>query len=210
MGLSYSGITTGLDEPTVVVGFVCISSKNVNNNVAINTIIGEECFEACTAPAEGLIDVYCDEATHKCYVRLVSPFDYFGSPKAATVDSKNSTASMGIINNFASQAVKEPGIVDELNQSPLTPGAIPTNCSPTADDYFVKGLLFMFSVCHVVVLVHPTGSFNTHYIRLFRILEDTLPILRNYVKTAPVSIDQLVYIYIDRLLKNSCVYVLTI
>ncbi|XP_077998852.1 nonsense-mediated mRNA decay factor SMG8-like [Glandiceps talaboti] len=32
-------------------------------------------------------------------------------------------------------------------------------------------LLYLFSVCHILVVVHPTSSFDLHYVRLFKALE---------------------------------------
>ncbi|XP_062869944.1 nonsense-mediated mRNA decay factor SMG8 [Trichomycterus rosablanca] len=52
-------------------------------------------------------------------------------------------------------------------------------------------LLFLFSVCHVLLLVHPTCSFDVTYDRLFRALDalrqKALPLLRGAIKDSPVS-----------------------
>ncbi|KAK1800353.1 hypothetical protein P4O66_005593, partial [Electrophorus voltai] len=52
-------------------------------------------------------------------------------------------------------------------------------------------LLFLFSMCHVLLLVHPTCSFDVTYDRLFRALDalrqKALPLLRGAIKDSPVS-----------------------
>uniref|UniRef100_A0AAY4A4K1 Nonsense-mediated mRNA decay factor SMG8 n=1 Tax=Denticeps clupeoides TaxID=299321 RepID=A0AAY4A4K1_9TELE len=52
-------------------------------------------------------------------------------------------------------------------------------------------LLYLFSLCHVLLLVHPTCSFDVTYDRLFRALDalrqKALPLLRAAVKDSPVS-----------------------
>ncbi|KAG9263718.1 protein SMG8 [Astyanax mexicanus] len=52
-------------------------------------------------------------------------------------------------------------------------------------------LLFLFSLCHVLLLVHPTCSFDVTYDRLFRALDalrqKALPLLRGAIKDCPVS-----------------------
>lgn len=52
-------------------------------------------------------------------------------------------------------------------------------------------LLFLFSLCHVLLLVHPTCSFDVTYDRLFRALDalrqKALPLLRAAVKDCSVS-----------------------
>ncbi|XP_051902437.1 nonsense-mediated mRNA decay factor SMG8-like [Hippocampus zosterae] len=53
------------------------------------------------------------------------------------------------------------------------------------------GLLYLFSVCHVLLLVHPNHTFDVTYDRLFRALDalrqKALPLLRAAVKDCPVS-----------------------
>ncbi|XP_033906041.3 nonsense-mediated mRNA decay factor SMG8-like [Acipenser ruthenus] len=52
-------------------------------------------------------------------------------------------------------------------------------------------LLYLFSLCHVLLLVHPTCSFDVTYDRLFRALDalrqKALPLLRAAIKDCPVS-----------------------
>lgn len=52
-------------------------------------------------------------------------------------------------------------------------------------------LLFLFSVCHVLLLVHPTCTFDVTYDRLFRALDalrqKALPLLRGAITDCPVS-----------------------
>lgn len=52
-------------------------------------------------------------------------------------------------------------------------------------------LLYLFSLCHVLLLVHPTCSFDVTYDRLFRALDalrqKALPLLRATLKDSPVS-----------------------
>ncbi|KAM8834744.1 nonsense-mediated mRNA decay factor SMG8 [Synchiropus picturatus] len=52
-------------------------------------------------------------------------------------------------------------------------------------------LLYMFSVCHVLLLVHPTHTFDVSYDRLFRALDalrqKVLPLIRAAIKDCPVS-----------------------
>ncbi|XP_067289611.1 nonsense-mediated mRNA decay factor SMG8 [Pseudorasbora parva] len=52
-------------------------------------------------------------------------------------------------------------------------------------------LLFLFSLCHVLLLVHPTCAFDVTYDRMFRALDalrqKALPVLRTAIKDAPVS-----------------------
>ncbi|KAL2087773.1 hypothetical protein ACEWY4_016601 [Coilia grayii] len=52
-------------------------------------------------------------------------------------------------------------------------------------------LLYLFSLCHVLLLVHPTCSFDVTYDRLFRALDalrqKVLPLLRATLKDTPVS-----------------------
>lgn len=52
-------------------------------------------------------------------------------------------------------------------------------------------LLYLFSLCHILLLVHPTCSFDVTYDRLFRALDalrqKTLPLLRGAIKDCPVS-----------------------
>ncbi|KAA0704119.1 Protein SMG8 [Triplophysa tibetana] len=52
-------------------------------------------------------------------------------------------------------------------------------------------LLYLFSLCHVLLLVHPTCSFDVTYDRLFRALDalrqKALPLLRTAIKDSPVS-----------------------
>ncbi|XP_030648678.1 protein SMG8 [Chanos chanos] len=52
-------------------------------------------------------------------------------------------------------------------------------------------LLYLFSLCHVLLLVHPTCSFDVTYDRLFRALDalrqKVLPLLRVSIKDCPVS-----------------------
>ncbi|XP_064208457.1 nonsense-mediated mRNA decay factor SMG8 [Anguilla rostrata] len=52
-------------------------------------------------------------------------------------------------------------------------------------------LLYLFSLCHVLLLVHPTCSFDVTYDRLFRALDalrqKALPLLRAAIKDSPVS-----------------------
>lgn len=52
-------------------------------------------------------------------------------------------------------------------------------------------LLFLFSVCHVLLLVHPTHTFDVTYDRLFRALDalrqKVLPLLRAAIKDCAVS-----------------------
>ncbi|CAB4039607.1 partial [Paramuricea clavata] len=38
---------------------------------------------------------------------------------------------------------------------------------------YAKALLFMFSVCHIMVLMHPTQTFDVSYIRLFKLVAST-------------------------------------
>ncbi|XP_017343983.1 nonsense-mediated mRNA decay factor SMG8 [Ictalurus punctatus] len=57
-------------------------------------------------------------------------------------------------------------------------------------DHCLK-LLYLFSLCHILLLVHPTCSFDVTYDRLFRALDalrqKTLPFLRGAIKDCPVS-----------------------
>lgn len=52
-------------------------------------------------------------------------------------------------------------------------------------------LLYMFSVCHVLLLVHPNQTFDVSYDRLFRALDalrqKVLPLIRAAIKDCPVS-----------------------
>ncbi|XP_041864894.1 protein SMG8 [Melanotaenia boesemani] len=52
-------------------------------------------------------------------------------------------------------------------------------------------LLYMFSVCHVLLLVHPNQTFDVTYDRLFRALDaqrqKVLPLIRAAIKDCPVS-----------------------
>nr|XP_006640864.1 PREDICTED: protein SMG8 [Lepisosteus oculatus] len=52
-------------------------------------------------------------------------------------------------------------------------------------------LLYLFSLCHILLLVHPTCSFDVTYDRLFRALDalrqKALPLLRAAIKDCPVS-----------------------
>lgn len=52
-------------------------------------------------------------------------------------------------------------------------------------------LFYMFSVCHVLLLVHPSQSFDVTYDRLFRALDalrqKVLPLVRAAIKDCPVS-----------------------
>ncbi|KAK2828689.1 hypothetical protein Q5P01_019723 [Channa striata] len=52
-------------------------------------------------------------------------------------------------------------------------------------------LLYMFSVCHVLLLVHPNQTFDVTYDRLFRALDalrqKALPLIRTAIKECPVS-----------------------
>lgn len=52
-------------------------------------------------------------------------------------------------------------------------------------------LFFMFSVCHVLLLVHPSQTFDVTYDRLFRALDalrqKVLPLVRAAIKDCPVS-----------------------
>ncbi|XP_029374693.1 protein SMG8 [Echeneis naucrates] len=52
-------------------------------------------------------------------------------------------------------------------------------------------LLYMFSVCHVLLLVHPSQTFDVTYDRLFRALDalrqKVLPLIRAAIKDCPVS-----------------------
>ncbi|KAF3706577.1 Protein SMG8 Protein smg-8 -like protein [Channa argus] len=52
-------------------------------------------------------------------------------------------------------------------------------------------LLYMFSVCHVLLLVHPNQTFDVTYDRLFRALDalrqKVLPLIRAAIKECPVS-----------------------
>ncbi|KAM9729469.1 nonsense-mediated mRNA decay factor SMG8 [Menidia menidia] len=52
-------------------------------------------------------------------------------------------------------------------------------------------LLYMFSVCHVLLLVHPNHTFDVTYDRLFRALDalrqKVLPLIRAAIKDCPVS-----------------------
>ncbi|XP_026229011.1 protein SMG8 [Anabas testudineus] len=52
-------------------------------------------------------------------------------------------------------------------------------------------LLYMFSVCHVLLLVHPNQTFDVNYDRLFRALDalrqKVLPLIRAAIKECPVS-----------------------
>ncbi|KAM9333845.1 nonsense-mediated mRNA decay factor SMG8 [Pholidichthys leucotaenia] len=52
-------------------------------------------------------------------------------------------------------------------------------------------LLYLFSVCHVLLLVHPTQTFDVTYDRLFRALDalrqKELPLIRAAIKDCPVS-----------------------
>lgn len=52
-------------------------------------------------------------------------------------------------------------------------------------------LLYMFSVCHVLLLVHPNQTFDVAYDRLFRALDalrqKVLPLIRAAIKDCPVS-----------------------
>ncbi|XP_005748387.1 protein SMG8 [Pundamilia nyererei] len=52
-------------------------------------------------------------------------------------------------------------------------------------------LLYMFSVCHVLLLVHPNQTFDVTYDRLFRALDalrqKVLPLIRAAIKDSPVS-----------------------
>lgn len=52
-------------------------------------------------------------------------------------------------------------------------------------------LLYMFSVCHVLLLVHPNQTFDVTYDRLFRALDalrqKVLPLIRAVIKDCPVS-----------------------
>ncbi len=52
-------------------------------------------------------------------------------------------------------------------------------------------LLYLFSLCHVLLLVHPTCSFDVTYDRMFRALDalrqKALPLLRAAIKDSPVS-----------------------
>lgn len=52
-------------------------------------------------------------------------------------------------------------------------------------------LLYMFSVCHVLVLVHPSQTFDVTYDRLFRALDalrqKVLPLIRAAIKDCSVS-----------------------
>ncbi|XP_029956077.1 protein SMG8 [Salarias fasciatus] len=52
-------------------------------------------------------------------------------------------------------------------------------------------LLYMFSVCHVLLLVHPNHTFDVSYDRLFRALDalrqKALPLIRAVIKDCPVS-----------------------
>lgn len=71
-------------------------------------------------------------------------------------------------------------------------------CHSDAHDFW-KGLdrqhclhlLYMFSVCHVLLLVHPNQTFDVSYDRLFRALDalrqKVLPLIRAAIKDCPVS-----------------------
>ncbi|XP_037604391.1 protein SMG8 [Sebastes umbrosus] len=52
-------------------------------------------------------------------------------------------------------------------------------------------LLYLFSVCHVLLLVHPNQTFDVTYDRLFRALDalrqKVLPLIRTAIKDSPVS-----------------------
>ncbi|XP_051973541.1 nonsense-mediated mRNA decay factor SMG8-like [Xyrauchen texanus] len=52
-------------------------------------------------------------------------------------------------------------------------------------------LLYLFSLCHVLLLVHPTCSFDVTYDRMFRALDalrqKALPLMRAAIKDSPVS-----------------------
>lgn len=52
-------------------------------------------------------------------------------------------------------------------------------------------LLYLFSLCHILLLVHPTCSFDVSYDRMFRALDalrqKALPLLRAAIKDSPIS-----------------------
>ncbi|TRY95405.1 hypothetical protein DNTS_005480, partial [Danionella cerebrum] len=52
-------------------------------------------------------------------------------------------------------------------------------------------LLFLFSLCHILLLVHPTCSFDVTYDRMFRALDalrqKALPLMRGAIKDSPIS-----------------------
>ncbi|EAW94414.1 chromosome 17 open reading frame 71, isoform CRA_b [Homo sapiens] len=54
-------------------------------------------------------------------------------------------------------------------------------------------LLYLFSVCHILLLVHPTCSFDITYDRVFRALDGlrqkVLPLLKTAIKDCPVGKD---------------------
>ncbi|XP_006823677.1 nonsense-mediated mRNA decay factor SMG8-like, partial [Saccoglossus kowalevskii] len=60
-----------------------------------------------------------------------------------------------------------------------------------AEHKHAKTLLFMFSVCHIMVMVHPNSTFDLHYIRLFKALENirqkVLPLIND--KMASLSVN---------------------
>ncbi|XP_062309836.1 nonsense-mediated mRNA decay factor SMG8 [Osmerus eperlanus] len=60
-----------------------------------------------------------------------------------------------------------------------------------ADKQHCLHLLYLFSLCHVLLLVHPTCSFDVSYDRLFRALDafrqKALPLLRAAIKDSPIS-----------------------
>ncbi|XP_037543762.1 protein SMG8 [Nematolebias whitei] len=59
------------------------------------------------------------------------------------------------------------------------------------DRHHCLHLFFMFSVCHVLLLVHPSQTFDVTYDRLFRALDalrqKVLPLVRAAIKDCPVS-----------------------
>ncbi|XP_071840984.1 nonsense-mediated mRNA decay factor SMG8-like isoform X2 [Apostichopus japonicus] len=56
---------------------------------------------------------------------------------------------------------------------------------------YARALIFMFTVCHIVVLSHPKTTFDTSYVQLFRALENTrekqIPLVAMEMTDLPIS-----------------------
>lgn len=93
-------------------------------------------------PKDGQITFYFEKTSNLMYVHFVTPFDSYAMEQ----------------------------LVDEILQQPDGPQNI-ISFNSYARTRFAKTLLFAIQVCHIIVLVETSNSFDSSYLSIFKALK---------------------------------------
>ncbi|KAJ8021991.1 Protein SMG8 [Holothuria leucospilota] len=110
----------------------------------------------------------------------------FGGDTEEVIGDDQSICVVGLFGKSDGQEKSKGLLLNQLLKSPVFKaqhvGQVPVTAEEAEESHlfwkdqefdYARALIFMFTVCHIVVLSHPKTTFDTSYVHLFRALETT-------------------------------------